>query len=343
MSHLNVLFRNIIRNKGYYFLNVLGLAVGIACSILIFLYVQYELNYDRYNVNHDRIFRIAVDGVAGNTMIYQVFTPAPLPQALYAEFPEIEKITRISDRSEVKTRYKDIVFNEDRVFLVDSTFSQIFSHTVLMGNPATALSEPFSVVITKSMASKYFKDEKPINKILTLDDEEYRVTAVLEDVPEQSHFHFDFLLSLTSFDGFYNQESWWWNSFACYLLLHPDANYKALEAKFPDFVKKYLFEGRDYEEQIAKGNKWDYYLQPLTSIHLNSDVAGEFEANGNQKYISIFLIVSVFILFMACVNFMNLSTAKSTRRAKEVGVVTDCVFRMYQPVWVGTGDRIVLR
>lgn len=320
MNHLKVLIRNAIRNKGYYFLNVLGLAIGIACSVLIFLYVHYELNYDRYNKNHDRIYRMAVDGVAGNTMIYQIFTPAPLPQALYAEFPEIEKITRISDRSEVKTRYQDVVFNEDRVFLVDSTFLEIFTHPVVMGNPVTALAEPYSVVITESMVNKYFKDENPLNKILTLDDEEYKVTAVVEDVPEQSHFHFDFLLSLTSFDGFYNQDSWWWNSFACYLLLHPDANYKDLEGKFPDFVKKYLFDGRDYEEQVAKGNKWEYYLQPLPSIHLKSDIAGEFEANGNQKYISIFLVVSIFILFMACVNFMNLSTAKSARRAKEVGV-----------------------
>ncbi|MCD4696971.1 MAG: ABC transporter permease [Bacteroidales bacterium] len=320
INNLKILMRNLNRQKGFYFLNILGLAIGIACSTMIFLFVTYELEYDKYNQRHDKIYRIAVDAVAGNTMIYQTGTPAPLPPALYAEFPEIEKITRISDRSEIKTKYKDIVFNEDRIFLVDSTFLEIFTYSMIKGNPKTALSEPFSVVITESVAQKYFKSKDPINKVMSLDGEDYKVTGIIEDVPDQSHFHFDFLLPLTSFEGYYNQDNWWWNSFACYILLHSEADYNALEAKFPDFIKKYLFEGRDYDEIASKGNKWEYYLQPLTSIHLNSDIAGEFEANGNQKYIYILMVVAVFILAMACINFMNLSTAKSAKRAKEVGI-----------------------
>ncbi len=320
MIKLKILIRNISRQKGFYLLNILGLSVGIACSILIFLYVRYELNYDRYSRHHDRIFRIAVDAVVGNTVIYQTGTPAPLPRALYAEFPEIEMVTRVIDRSEVKTRFGDRVFNEDRVFLVDSTFLKMFTLPVTRGNPETALSEPFSVVITESMAGKYFGGEDPLNKVMTLDDENYKVTAVVQDVPEQSHFHFDFLLSLTSFQGLYDQESWWWNNFACYLQLHRGTDHWALEAKFPDFIVKYFFEGMDYEELIAGGNKWEYYLQPVTSIHLDSDIAGEFEPNGNRKYIRIFMVVAIFILAMACINFMNLNTAKSARRAKETGI-----------------------
>jgi putative ABC transport system permease protein len=324
LNYLKITFRNFLRQKGFYILNILGLSIGIACSILIVLFVNYELGYDKYNKNHDRIFRMAVDGLAGNTEIYQTYTPAPLPQAMYSEFPEIEKITRIATPDEVLTKWKDKTFNENRVFLVDSTFFEVFTNKALQGNLETALAEPSSIVITEGIAGKYFGDTDPLNKIMTLyfwdDTLNLKVTAVVNEVPEQSHFHFDFLVSLTSMDGFYNGTSWWWNNFRCYLLLHPDVDYKVMEAKFKNFVIKYLYEGRDYDEIIKSGNKWEYYLQPLTEIHLTSDIAGEFEPNGNKNYIYIFMVVAVFILAMACINFMNLNTAKSTRRAREVGI-----------------------
>jgi len=324
LNYLKITFRNFQRQKGFYFLNILGLSIGIACSILIVLFVNYEIGYDKYNENHNRIFRMAVDGLAGNTEIYQTYTPAPLPQAMYSEFPEIEKITRIATPDEVLTKWKDKTFNEDGVFLVDSTFCDVFTIKSLKGNLATALAEPFSVVISEEIADKYFGDANPLNEIMTLyfwdDTLNLKVTAVVKEVPEQSHFHFDFLVSLTSMDGFYDGTSWWWNNFRCYLLLHPDVDYKTLEAKFREFTIKYLFEGRDYDELAKSGNKWEYYLQPLTEIHLTSDIAGEFEPNGNKNYIYIFMVIAVFILAMACINFMNLSTAKSTRRAREVGI-----------------------
>lgn len=319
--YLITLLRNFTRQKGYYALNILGLAIGIACFILIMLFISHERGYDRYNQNADRIYRIAVDAVDGNTLIYQTHTPAPLPPALYSEFPEIEKVVRITADDEVKVQYKDQFFTEDRVFLVDSTFFCIFSFEAIAGTLDDALSDPFSAVLTTSTAIKYFGTAEPVGRIMTFYDTiPFRVTAVVNDVPDQSHFHFDFLLSLTSFDGLYNGTSWWWNSFACYLLLHPEADYRELEAKFPAFVEKYLFEGRDYSELEAKGNRWEYYLQPLGDIHLTSNIAGEFEANGNKNYIRIFLFAGIFILAMACINFMNLSTAKSVKRAREVGI-----------------------
>jgi putative ABC transport system permease protein len=319
-NYLKITFRNFLRQKGFYFINILGLSVGIACSILIVLFVNYELGFDKFHRNHDRIYRLAVDGVVGNTMIYQTYTPAPLPAAFYNEYPEIEKITRISDWSEVKTRYQDKIFNEDRIFAVDSTFFKIFTFNMISGDKELALKEQYSIVLTRSMANKYFGDEDPLNKVMRLDTSNFKVTGVIEDVPAQSHFHFDFLVSLTSFDGLYNGTSWWWNNFRTYLLLNPNTNYLDLQAKFPDFVRKYMFEGRDYKEAMSKGNKWEYYLQPLTEIHLTSDISGEFEPNGNKTYINIFWVVAIFILLMACINFMNLSTAKSFRRAKEVGI-----------------------
>jgi len=323
-TFLKLAFRNFFRQKGHSLINILGLAIGIACSVLIILFVSYELGYDKYNKNHDRIYRVAVDALAGNTEIYQTYTSAPLPAALLKEYPEIEKITRIAISGEVKTRYGNNVFNEDRIFEVDTTFFEIFSYKMVLGDIETALDEPFSVVLTESMAKKYFANEDPINKVMQFDTLNFKVTGVIEDVPDQSHFHFDFLLSLISFEGRYNGTAWWWNEFNTYLLINPETDYRDLEAKFPDFVKKYLFEGRDYNELLASGNKWEFYLQPLTDIHLNSDLAGEFEPNGNETYIYIFWVVAIFILMMACINFMNLTTAKSTRRAKEVGVRKVC-------------------
>lgn len=323
-TFLKIAFRNFFRQKGHSLINILGLAIGIACSILIILFVTYELGYDKYNKNHDSIYRVAVDALAGNTEIYQTYTSAPLPAALLKEYPEIEKITRIAISGEVKTRYGNNVFNEDRMFEVDTTFFEIFSYKMILGDIETALDEPFSVVLTESMAKKYFANEDPINKVMQFDTLNFKVTGVIEDVPDQSHFHFDFLLPLISFDGKYNGTGWWWNEFNTYLLINPETDYRDLEAKFPDFVKKYLFEGRDYNELLASGNKWEFYLQPLTDIHLNSDLAGEFEPNGNETYIYIFWVVAIFILMMACINFMNLTTARSTRRAKEVGVRKVC-------------------
>lgn len=323
-TFLRITFRNLFRQKGHSLINILGLAIGIACSILIILFVSYELGYDKYNKHHDRIFRIAVDGLAGNTAIYQTYTPAPLPAALLKEFPEIENVTRISRWNEVKTRYQDNVFSEDQIFLVDSSFLEIFSFNMVKGDMETALAEPFSIVLTESMVTKYFADEDPINKVMQFDTLHFKVTGVIEDVPDQSHFHFDFLIPLTSIDGLYNGTTWWWNEFNTYLMINRETDYRDLEAKFPDFVKKYLFEGKDYDELVKSGNKWEYYLQPLTDIHLNSDIAGEFEPNGNETYIYIFWVVAVFILVMACINFMNLTTAKSTRRAREVGVRKVC-------------------
>jgi len=320
LNYLKIILRNFKRQKGFYLINMIGLSIGIACTILIVLFVTYELGYDKYNQHHDHIYRMAVDGIAGNTMIYQTYTPAPLPEAMYKEFPEIEKITRISTWSEIKTRYQNKVFSEDRVFAVDSTFFEIFSFNMIKGDVKSALKNPYSIVLTESMALKYFGNQNPLNEIMRLDTTNFRITAIIEDVPGQSHFHFDFLVTLTSFDGFYNGTAWWWNNFRTYLLLNPNTDYLEFEAKLPDFVRKYLFEGRDYDESVAKGNKWEYYLQPLTEIHLTSDISGEFEPNGNKTYIYIFWVIAGFILVMACINFMNLSTAKSTRRGKEVGI-----------------------
>ena len=312
-------FRFLIRNKEFSFINIFGLSIGIAISIIGMLYVINELSYDKYNKNADKIYRFAVDALSGNTAIYQTYTPAALPRALYDEFPEIEKITRIATFDAQNFRYSDKVFLENNVFVIDSTFFEIFTLPIVKGMDSKLLYEPYTAVITKSTAKKYFGTEDPINKVIRNDTTNFKVIAVIEDIPENSHFHFNIALALTSFDGFYNNPAWFANNFRNYFLLNENHNYKDLEAKLPDFTNKYLFNG-NYEEATSRGSKWEYYLQPLLSIHLNSDIRGEFEANGRKEYVYIFFIVSVFILLIACINFINLATVAAAKRSKEVGV-----------------------
>jgi putative ABC transport system permease protein len=204
---------------------------------------------------------------------------------------------------------------------VDSTFFDIFSFPLIEGDAKKVLTEPNTTVLSESTARKYFGDEDPINKVLLMNGETaFKVTGIMKDFPENSHFHFDLLLSVVSFEGRLN-DHWWNNNFRTYIVLRDDADPKELGAKFPAFIKKYIGEGKDdWDKWLAAGNNWEYFLQPLASIHLNSSLNGEFEANGNINYIYIFISAALLIVIIASVNFMNLSTAKSEQRSKEVGL-----------------------
>ncbi len=317
-NYFKIAIRQFVRNKGFSIINVMGLAIGIAVSIIGFLYVLNELSYDRFHENSDRIHRIAVEALSGTTEIYQTYTAAAYVQPLYDEFPEIEKIARIASW-DFQFKFGENSFIEKEVFITDSTFFDVFTIPVVRGQKDRLLSQANTAVITESTAKKFFGEGDPINQVITADSSSYRIVAVVEDMPQNSHFHFKVAVSIISFDGFYNNPSWWSNNFLTYLLLNENADYKKVESRFPAFVDKYLYKGR-YSELSASGNKWELYLQSLKSIHLNSNLRGEFEANGKKEYVYIFLIVSIFILLIACINFINLSTAKTEKRAKEVGV-----------------------
>ncbi|MFC2117558.1 ABC transporter permease [Bacteroidota bacterium] len=320
-NYIKVALRNLIRNLGFSIINILGLAIGIACSVLIFLFVNFELSFDRFHEKSDRICRIGVEALIGNTVIHQLGTPSPAAQALYDEYPEVEAVCRFREGRTYTVKFEDKFFTEDRIFLVDSTFFEIFTFPFIKGDPKTALSSPGQIVITEKYAEKYFGTEDPINKVLIVDSTySLKVSGVIKDVPDNSHFHFDMLISIISVDGEYNNPQWFANNFKTYLLLRKNAPYKELENKLPEFIDKYLFEGTDYSEWSSSGNIWEWYLQPLNKIHLSSDLSGEFEANGNISYIYIFSIVALFILIIACINFMNLTTARGTKRSLEVGV-----------------------
>lgn len=317
-NYFKIAIRQFGRNKGFSFINIMGLAIGIAVSIIGFLYVLNELSYDSFHEKSDRIHRIAVDGLSGTTEIYQTYTAAAYAQPLYNDFPEIEKIARIASW-DFQFTFGENSFIEKEVFITDSTFFDVFTIPIVRGQKDRLLSQANTAVITESTAKKFFGEDDPINQVITADSSSYRIVAVVEDMPQNSHFHFTVAVSLISFDGFYNNPSWWSNNFLTYLLLNENADYKKVESRFPAFIDKYLYEGQ-YSELAANGSKWEIYLQPLNSIHLNSNLRGEFEANGKKEYVYIFLIVSVFILIIACINFINLSTARTEKRAKEVGV-----------------------
>lgn len=243
----------------------------------------------------------------------------PLPQTLIADYPEVLQAVRISGKWDVVLNYGDKTFYEEQVLAVDSTFFDVFSFRLLEGDPAGILREPNTVVITESIARKYFGEENAMGKMFNIiangEEDAVRVVGVVEDVPHNVHFHFDFLLALTTFE-FSREENWWNNNFKTYLVLQEGFDYIELEKKLPEFIRQYLSgDIPGWDEWVEAGNYWKYILQPLEKIHLTSDLNGEIEPNGNIQYVYIFSVVGLIILLIACINFMNLSTARSASRA----------------------------
>ncbi len=316
--------RKLLKDRFYSLINVSGLAIGLASCLLIILYVQDELSYDRFHEKSDQIYRICALGSIGNTPINQVYTCAPLPQTLMADYPEVVQAVRMAGKWDAVLNYGDQTFYEDQVLAVDSTFFDVFSFRLLEGDPSSVLREPNTVVITESIARKYFGEENAMGKIFNHinegEENAVRVVGVMEDVPHNSHFHFDFLMALSTFE-FSRSEQWWNNNFKTYLVLQEGSDYIELEKKLPEFIRKYLSgDIPEWDEWMEAGNYWKYILQPLEKIHLSSDLDGEIEPNGNIQYVYIFSVVGLIILLIACINFMNLSTARSASRAREVGV-----------------------
>ncbi len=324
-NFLKVAWRNMSRYKSFSFINILGLAIGIACSIMIMLFVFYEKSYDNYHEKTGRIYRVAVRASIGDTKIHQTYSSAITFLKLLEEFPEIETGVKFLNIGQIPIKYLGQTHYEDNVFAVDSTFYDVFSVPLIFGNPKKVLVEPNTMVISESTAGRYFGRIDVTGEVLTYEsprgegDIDYKITGISEDMPSNSHFHYDFLVSLTSFPQLINNTGWTSNNFITYLVLVEGASKDSLEVKLKDFTRKYMG-GESFDDWVSKGNYWEYYLQPLTDIHLTSDLNGEFEPNGNETYVYIFSIIGFIILLIACINFMNLTTAKSSLRIREVGM-----------------------
>lgn len=330
-NSLKIAFRTLSKQRFYSAINIAGLALGIGSCLLIMLYIQHEISYDRYHTKADRIYRVNGEIKFGGNHYRLAVAPAPMAEVLIEEYPEIENAVRFRNKGSylVKRENAQESFREHRVKWCDNSFFQIFSVPVLKGDANTALKEPNSVAISKLMAEKYFKNEEAIGQSLILDNDKTpcRVTAVYEDMPDNGHLRFDILISMAGLDEA-KSTMFLSNNFNTYILLREGADAKQFERKLPQIVLKYagpqaaaIF-GGDFtmEKFLADGNKLEYTLMPLTDIHLHSDLTAELSTNSDITYVYLFGAVAVFILAIACINFMNLSTARSANRAKEVGV-----------------------
>ncbi len=326
-NYLTTAFRNLFKHKGYSLINIIGLAVGIMAFIMIMLYVQYELSYDTYHSKSDRIYRVSTHGSLAGNDFDMAISPAPVGAAFQREIPGVIASARTTNLGFPVIRYDEKVFSEERWFTVDSTFFDVFDVEFIQGDPKTALTQPMRVVLTRSTAKRYFGNDDPMGKTLNSDHRrDYVVTGVIEDCPENSHFHYDFLASVLSYPQMANSQLWVNNNFYTYLVLDEFATSEEVESFFPGMVDKYAgpqvqqFMGVSWEKLTEQGASYGFRLQPLTDIHLHSDLEYEPESNGNALYIQIFLIIAIFVLIIACINFMNLATARSAKRAREVGV-----------------------
>lgn len=327
-NYIITAYRNLLRRKGYSLINISGLAIGIASSILIILFVSDEMSYDRHHANANRIYRVCMKARMQGTDFDAPVTPAPLAGTVMADYPEVLSAVRFYgfDVSPI-IRYGERKFIESSFVYADSTIFEVFTLPVVQGDAANALNRPNTMVLSESAALKYFGEQDPLGQLLEVGTQrvQYEVTAVMEDLRPNSHFSFDVIASFVSIPQ-HESQVWVSNNYFTYLLLEEYAMPAELESKFPDMLKKYLGPqvelviGITLEEFYETGEEWGYYLQPLTAIHLHSDLQYEIQANGNINTVIVFSIIALIILVIASINFMNLSTARSAGRAREIGL-----------------------
>ncbi|ARK09582.1 ABC transporter permease [Fibrella sp. ES10-3-2-2] len=326
-NHLKIAWRNLIRNKAFSAINIVGLAIGLGTCLLIGLFILDELSYDRYNEKADRIVRVVFRASINGQKIREAHVMPPVAQILKANYPEVEAATRLRAARPSLVTYGEKSFPNERFAYVDPNFFEVFTLPLVSGNTKTALSEPNTVIISQAAAEKYFGRENPVGKVLTVKswNMAFTVTGVMNDVPTNSHFHGDFFASMVGAPDA-NSTSMMTSEYHTYLVLPTGYDYKQLEAKLPKIVATYMGPqlqkafGMTMNEFLQKGNQIGLFLNLLTDIHLHSDTTGNLEAGGDIQYVWIFGAIAVFMLLIACINFMNLSTAGASKRGKEVGV-----------------------
>jgi putative ABC transport system permease protein len=323
-NYIKTAWRSLVKNRVFSFINVFGLAVGLACCMFIAAYLYSELTYDTYSVNSKQLYRVGINTLGNGSVTDFPNVDVAVGPGIKRNFPQVLAYTRLAQRGPVFVTYKDRQFKEQKTVFVDSNFLQLFSIKLILGDDKTALTEPQSIVITHELAIKYFGDENPIGKTLKMGNELVKVTGVIDKIPDNSHFHYDAFISSNSFNN--TQQTWSNVGYYTYLLLNKNVDPRKLEAQFPQLVAKYVVPEIQHDMGVSMSeaqkavNTFKFYLQPITDIHLHSSTKFDMEPNGDISYVYIFGALAVFILLLACINFTNLSTASSSKRSKEVGI-----------------------
>ncbi len=327
-NYFNVAIRNILKHKFFSAINILGMTIGVTACLLIILYITDELSYDRFHANADRIYQVGLHGKIAGQDIRTANTCPPMAAALVTDIPEVESATRVTPyfgRPAVK--YGEKVLTEEKVFFADSNFFEFFSFRLKEGDLKTALKEPNTVVLTEDMVKKYFGNEAALGKLMVIGNENktFKVTGVAENAPTNSHFRYNILVSSQSNDNLKN--GIWLNNFMyTYYTLRPNTSVEQVDKKYEDLVGKYVgpeiekFLGTTLKQMKEQNGEYGYFSTKLTDIHLHATAVDGIEPAGSMTYIYFFGAIGIFIMVIACINFMNLSTARSAGRAKEVGL-----------------------
>jgi putative ABC transport system permease protein len=327
-NYFKVATRNIMKYKMFSAINILGMTIGIASCLLIILYVSHELSYDKFHIDGERIYQVGLNGRIGGQDIRVANTCPPMAEALVADIPEVASATRIAQFNGAPVvRNGEKIFSEEKVFLVDSNFFEFFSYRLKEGDLKTVLKEPNTVVLTEKMVTKYFGDVNPIGELLVIgnNNKTYKVTGIAENAPTNSHFYYDILVSAESSERL-KSDVWLNNFMYTYFKTQSNVAVSEVEAKFIPLVEKYIgpevekFMGSTLKQMQDAGGSYGYYTTNLRDIHLYSTSQGDLEPGGNIQYVYFFSGIGLFIILIACINFMNMSTARSAGRAKEVGL-----------------------
>ena len=324
-NYLKISLRNLLKNKGFSFINLFGLTIGLTCCMLIGLYIWNELSFDRYHKNADRIYRLSREFLNrdGSTQLHLGHLSPPFGPLLKNDFPDIEEVVRML-QTNVTFRKDDLLYLEDNFFAAEPEVFNLFDIPLISGDPATALNDPFTLLLSESSAKKYFNNENPVNQTIRgMGQFDFKITGVFKDFPYNSHFHPDILASFSTLRDtmIYGEEAlrtnWGNNSFSTFIMLPEGYPAENIATRIPAFLDKNM---AGYYDQGKPSERTKLYLMPLTDIHLYSHLDSEIEENGDIKRVSVFAIVAMLILLIACINYMNLSTARSANRAREIGV-----------------------
>ena len=326
-NYLKIAWRNLSKYRFYSIINIFGLGIGIASFLFILLYVQEEVSYDSYHEYADQIVRVDFHARLGENEVVTAENVPPAGPVFTQEYPEVLSFFRFRSRGSYLINYLDNTYKEENIVFADSTFFHFFSIPLVHGNPQTVLTKPNSIVLTQAMAKKYFGRQEAIGKTLKLDNRaDYIVTGVMEEIPKNTHFKYDFLLSMSTLDESKDMTNWGSSNFKTYLLVQEGTDVVELEQKIQNTFKKNFetvlknFVGTTWDKFMSGGNYAKMVVMPLKNIHLYSDKMAEAAPNGDIRYVYIFSFIGFFILLIAGINFVNLSTARAVNRAKEVGV-----------------------